>query len=308
MPDSPISATPYEILGVPPTATPDELRQAHRRALRDSHPDTGGSATQFHSVQHAWELIGTPAARAIYDRGSGRGGATTSFEARPASPQRESRPQARAYGHPGGWHRERYLQLMREWVGRGAPLDNPYDPTLVRSAPREIRHLLAAAIAEEESARALAELGIAFTVWHDVATDAATGVDAGKLDHIVLGPTGLFAILSEDWGGAVRVKRGELVGEAIPSGDRPVNALSLRTRSIARATKVRFTGIVIVVPDDATPDGISEIGRIRGLPSLLVQRSRLQSLLRNGIDNDDPVGGNELFDARTRLQSTLRFV
>jgi curved DNA-binding protein CbpA len=308
MPDSPISATPYEILGAAPTATADELRLAHRRALRETHPDTGGSAKRFHAVQHAWDLIGTPAARAIYDRGTTRVGEPASYAARPATAPRESRPQARAYGHPGGWHREQYLRLMREWVGRGTTLDNPYDPALVRSAPREIRHLLAAAIAEEDGARALADLGIAYTVWHDVATDAATGIDAGKLDHIVLGPTGLFSILSEDWGGPVRVKRGELIGETVPAGDRPVNTLSLRTRSIARATRVRFTAIVIVVPDDATTVGITEVGRIRGLPSLLVQRSRLPSVLKDGIDNDDPVGGNELFDARTRLQSTLGFV
>jgi len=37
---------------------------------------------------------------------------------------------------------------VREWAGRGVTLDDPYDPVLVRSAPRDIRHVLADALAE----------------------------------------------------------------------------------------------------------------------------------------------------------------
>ncbi|MFW8745281.1 DnaJ domain-containing protein, partial [Mesorhizobium japonicum] len=59
MPDSPLAASPYEVLRVPATATDDELRRAYRRRLRETHPDTGGSAREFDRVQRAWELIGT---------------------------------------------------------------------------------------------------------------------------------------------------------------------------------------------------------------------------------------------------------
>jgi hypothetical protein len=197
---------------------------------------------------------------------------------------------------------------MREWVGRGASLDDPYDAALVRSAPRHIRHLLASAIAEEDTARSLSTLGIAYTLWHDVATDAATGADAGKLDHIVLGPTGLYAVLSEDWGGPVRVKRGEVVGDTLNASDRPVNALSLRAKAVARAARVRFSGLLIVVPDGQTDEAIIELGRVRGMHAALVHRSRLGQLLRTGLTGTSPLGGNELFDVRTRLQSTVRFV
>ena len=69
-------------------------------------------------------------------------------------------------------------------------------------APREIRHTLADALAEEATARTLSTLGIGYTVWHDV----ATGAPEDKIDHIVLGPTGLVAMLSEDFGGPVRVR------------------------------------------------------------------------------------------------------
>ena len=149
MPDSPISATPYEVLGVSSTASQDDLRRAYRRLMRETHPDTGGDAARFTSVQVAWERVGDPEERAAYDRGrpASRGDDTASTWAPQSRPkQADTRPRARSYGHPGGWRRERYLLLMREWVGRGEPLEDPYAPSLVRSAPMDLRHLLADAL------------------------------------------------------------------------------------------------------------------------------------------------------------------
>ncbi|MGV8885148.1 MAG: J domain-containing protein [Microbacteriaceae bacterium] len=313
MATSPLSASPYEILGVDATATTDELRRAYRSKLRDSHPDTGGTAREFHAVQRAWDLVGTPESRASYDGGRPTSTENPTFAQRPSRASTASRPQARSYGHPGGWRREKYLSLMREWVGRGVELADPYDTNLVRSAPRDIRHVLSDALAEEATARIVSDLGIAYTVWHDVATDARSfsstpADDAAKIDHIVLGPSGLFAVLSEDWGGPIRIKRGEVIGENLEPGERPFHSLSTRTKVISRAATVRFTGLIIVVPDDAIPESLVEVGKVRGLPAVVVHRSRLPGLLRSGLDDDDPVGGNELFDARTRLQSTVRFV
>lgn len=318
MPGSPLTPSPYEVLGAAPTASAHELRRAYRRMLRETHPDTGGSEKQFHAVQHAWELVGTPAARAVFDRGRPAPASSASWVTPPQRKRTDSRPLARAYGHPGGWRREHYLTLMREWAGRGTEIADPYDPALVRSAPRDIRHLLADALAEESTAGSLSTLGIGFTLWHDVATDAARGgphyqggtslVSTAKLDHIVLGPSGLFALLSEDWGGPLRVRNGDLFGEVLAPGERPMHGLSLRARSVARAARVRFTALVIVVPDDATEESLILLGKLRGLPSAVVHRSRLPDLMRNGLPASRPVGGTELFEVRTRLQATVRFV
>ncbi|MBC7724023.1 MAG: DnaJ domain-containing protein [Burkholderiaceae bacterium] len=308
MPDSPISATPYEILGVNPSATDEELRRAYRRSLRQSHPDTGGTATKFATAQWAWEQIGTPESRAMYDRGRMSTTAAAPWSAPAAHRPSGSRPHARSYGHPGGWRRERFLTLVREWAGRGVVLDDPYDPALVRSAPRDIRHVLADALAEEATARVVADLGIAYTIWHDVATDAGNGGPEAKIDHIVLGPTGLFALLSEDWGDPVLVRKGEIVGEGLVEGERPMHDLAARARSVARAARVKFSAFVIVVPDDAIDEDLTVIGRTRGVPTVLVHRSRLPGLLRSGLEDTRTPGGNELFDLRTRLQGTIRFV
>lgn len=309
MSDSPLSDSPYEVLGVTADADAATLRLAYRRALRTAHPDTGGDPARFHAVQRAWELVGTPEARAAFDRGGQTTSTPPPHEAwAPAAPKArsDSRPLARSYGHPGGLSREIYLSRVREWVGRGVTIDDPYDAALVRSAPRDIRHVLADALAEEATARSLTTLGIAYTIWHDIATDAAGRDQPPKLDHLVLGPTGLFAIQSEDWGGPVALKRGELVGEAL-AGERPIRALAARAKAIGRAARVKPTALVVVVPDEHAAEPLELGGSVRGATVALVRRSRLASALREGLPGSAQLGGTELMEVRSRLQAVVRF-
>ncbi len=305
--DSPMSASAYEVLRVDVDIDDEGLRRAYRVRLRETHPDTGGDAALFVQVQRAWELVGTPEARAAYDRGRGHASAEWGGGAAASTPPRpDTRPRARAYGQPGGWRRERYLSLIREWVGRGVEVADPYDPALVRSAPPEIRHILADALAEEETARLVADLGMGYTVWHDVFADR-DGLDPEqKIDHLVLGPSGLYAMLSEDFGGPVGVRRGEITGPNVIGA--PVTQLVSRARVIARAAGVRFSGAMVVLPDDAILDAVTDLGKVRGTPVVLVQRSALTTLLRRGIPGAREVGGTELFDIRTRLQQRVRHV
>ena len=306
MPDSPASPTPYEVLGVAATASHAELRRAYRRLLRETHPDTGGNPARFHAVQKAWQRIGEPTARVTWDKRH-----STSF--RPMDPTvptgpppaKRQRPEgsalrARSYGHPGGQARERFLALMREWAGRGPALGDPYDVALVRSAPGEIRHLMAKALAEEATARAVSTLGIGYTIWNDV--DAG----GGKIDHVVLGPAGLFAITSEDWGSEVRLVRGELDGGALPPGSQPIRTLTRRSRALGRQLGVRFTAALIVVPDDALQDPVTAIGRKGDVA--VARLSLLPLILRDGVGRGERLSIEDVFDVRTRLQHGIRFV
>ncbi len=59
----------YELLGLTPEATQEEIRQAYRRLVRTVHPDMGGSAALFRLVQQAYETLGDPTERAAYDNG-----------------------------------------------------------------------------------------------------------------------------------------------------------------------------------------------------------------------------------------------
>lgn len=47
---------PYQVLGIQPGATRDEITRGYRQALMHAHPDHGGTRAQFDLVQgaHAW--------------------------------------------------------------------------------------------------------------------------------------------------------------------------------------------------------------------------------------------------------------
>lgn len=65
-----VDADPYDELGIRPDATPEEIRAAFRRAVRQRHPDTSQVATDDTAVRNtidAYRLLTDPNARARYD-------------------------------------------------------------------------------------------------------------------------------------------------------------------------------------------------------------------------------------------------
>src|SRR5690606_19443194 len=119
--------------------------------------------------------------------------------------------------------------------------------------------------------------------------------------------SGLYGVMSEDFAEVVRFRRGEIIGRSI-DGRAPIATLLARMRVIARAAKVRFGGGIIVVPDDDLDQAVVALGKVRGTPVVIVRRSALSMVLRQGVPGARDIGGNELFDVRTRLQQTIRFV
>ena len=65
----PPGGTHYQLLGVAPTASAEEIRAAYRRLARALHPDTHGGAEDaaMASVNEAWHVLSDPARRAMYD-------------------------------------------------------------------------------------------------------------------------------------------------------------------------------------------------------------------------------------------------
>lgn len=51
---------PYLVLGVPADATPEQLRAAYRRRIRQTHPDMGGDPADAARVNQAWALLNDP--------------------------------------------------------------------------------------------------------------------------------------------------------------------------------------------------------------------------------------------------------
>ena len=57
----------YAALGVPRTATADEIKQAFRRLASQHHPDKGGDTQKFQAIQEAYATLGDPEKRAAHD-------------------------------------------------------------------------------------------------------------------------------------------------------------------------------------------------------------------------------------------------
>lgn len=64
----------YEVLGIPMTASGDEIKAAYRRLARTCHPDVAAvnrrdtSTTEFLKIHAAYSTLSDPNKRAVYDR------------------------------------------------------------------------------------------------------------------------------------------------------------------------------------------------------------------------------------------------
>ena len=65
--------TPYEVLGVKPNASAEEIRKVYRKLAKQYHPDLNPgkpeAEARFKSISAAYDLLSDLEKRARYDRG-----------------------------------------------------------------------------------------------------------------------------------------------------------------------------------------------------------------------------------------------
>jgi curved DNA-binding protein len=60
----------YNILGVPKTASQDDIKRAYRKLASQHHPDKGGDTKKFQEIQSAYEVLSDPQKRQMHDLGA----------------------------------------------------------------------------------------------------------------------------------------------------------------------------------------------------------------------------------------------
>lgn len=59
---------PFNVLGLPPTATDDDIKVAYRRLAQENHPDRGGDAARMGEINKARDDLADPKKRAYYSQ------------------------------------------------------------------------------------------------------------------------------------------------------------------------------------------------------------------------------------------------
>ncbi len=98
----------YKLLGLPTEASQDDIQQAHRKLVREYHPDANPedprAEGRFKEVQQAYEVLSDEKKRREYDEGlrtSSRGRSPGRARSRESSRESSSRPRTRGGGRAG---------------------------------------------------------------------------------------------------------------------------------------------------------------------------------------------------------------
>ncbi len=156
----------YEILGVPRTASADEIKKAYRRLARKYHPDVNPgnkeAEEKFKQVNHAFEVLSDKKKRALYDE-LGEDAEKIGFDEQKAAAYRAYRQQAESgastFGADpfgGGFN---IGDLFGDLFGRRAgPFESPFEeeePGKSRGEDLEAKVTLTLAEAVSGTERAL---------------------------------------------------------------------------------------------------------------------------------------------------------
>ncbi len=131
----------YKVLGVPRTASQDEIKKAFRKLARQFHPDVAKdkktAEEKFKEINEAYEVLGDPQNRSKYDDLGPDGGAAASFQGAPGRRTRGGRGPGGDEGVEFHFDGTGFSDFFEQFFGRSNRFDgaNDFANAGVGSAP-----------------------------------------------------------------------------------------------------------------------------------------------------------------------------
>jgi curved DNA-binding protein CbpA len=128
---------PYKTLQVDPEAEDEVIQAAYRRLARKYHPDVAPgteAAARMAAINAAWELLGDPVKRALYDRDRAARSRSAAVGARqPAAPQTAHQTATPATGPSAAAGQGAPDEVSGDWTSGRSTHGGGYDASMRRS-------------------------------------------------------------------------------------------------------------------------------------------------------------------------------
>jgi curved DNA-binding protein len=123
----------YKILGVPRSASQEDIKKAFRKLARQYHPDVAkdkkGGEEKFKEINEAYEVLGDPKNRTKYDNLGADGGQSTDFQGAPGRGARGRRGPGGEEGVEFHFDGTGFSDFFEQFFGRGNRFDGANDFT-----------------------------------------------------------------------------------------------------------------------------------------------------------------------------------
>ena len=117
----------YKILGVPRSASQDDIKKAFRKLARQFHPDVSkdkkGGEERFKEINEAYEVLGDPQNRSKYDNLGADGGEAAGFQGAPGGRGRGRRNPRSEEGVEFHFDGTGFSDFFEQFFGRGSRVD-----------------------------------------------------------------------------------------------------------------------------------------------------------------------------------------
>ncbi len=162
------------------------------------------------------------------------------------------------------------LLVSQRVVAAGAALLAAAAVLVVASARsvRRVRAFFKGARGEERVAAVLAALPDGFTVFHGVNGDAGARCSgAGDIDHVVVGPAGVWVVETKCWDGRVEVGASDVLFEGEPPSHDPVEQIRRLTAQVVADLARRLPSVppvraLLCFAGSGFADGLTLIGDV----------------------------------------------